>query len=113
MDDSCNHINGREQGTPCDNPRTQMYDYCAVCGEYENILVPTYNYDGTTIYNNCKDDKYQTHFCTQNDRGERRINYQKDGQFYKLLVAYKQLFEWDNADEQTRITSGYFKKILI
>ena len=111
-DDSCNHIKcGGEQGTPCDNPRnTNSTDYCAVCGrEYEaHPSNSTYNYDGTTIDDRMvRDGGHQTHFCTQNDRGERRINYQKDGQFYKLLVAYKQLLEWDNADEQTRIASGY------
>ena len=116
-DAACNHIKcGGEQGTPCDNPRKTnqtnqiITHYCAVCGR-EFAAHPsnaTYNYDGTTIDNRMiRNGGHQNHYCTDRDRGTRRITLQKEGEFYKLLVAYKQLLEWDNADETTRLGSGY------
>ena len=96
-DAACNHIKcGGEQGTPCDNPRKtnrsnqRITHYCAVCGR-EFAAHPsnaTYNYDGTTIDNRMvRNGGHQPHYCTDQDRGPRRITLQKEGEFYKLLIT--------------------------
>ena len=63
------------------------------------------NYDGTTIDNRMV--RMEVIKLIMQTMKREKNHFTKEGEFYKLLVAYKQLLEWDNADETTRLGSGY------